>query len=194
MNSTSLSLLHRLHQDAASDEWRQVIEQYGPAMRGWLRGRGVNDHDADDIVQEVMSVMVRRIGEFKRQRTGSFRRWMRLITVNCMRDHFRRRGRSPVASGGSDMVEMLAELADDASELSRRWDEEHAQHLLQLVLNRIRPEFRSSTWEAFEQVTIRQLPPEQVAKNLNVSTNAIFVAKSRVLKRIREEGAGLIDI
>lgn len=193
MTSTSISLLQRLHEDPSSDDWQRLVTAYRPMMRAWLRRQGTPDQDTDDIVQEVMSVLVRRIGEFQRQRTGSFRRWVRTITVNCMRDHLRRQRKSPRGAGGSDMVQMMGELADDTSQLSRRWDEEHAQYLLQIILDRVRVEFRPATWEAFKLVAIDKVSPQAAAQQLDLSVNAVFVAKSRVLKRIREEGAGLIE-
>lgn len=177
----------------ATEDWHALMRDYTPKIRVWLRHHGIGDHDAEDITQDVMGVLIRRIGEFQRQRTGSFRRWVRSMTVNCMRDHMRRENKSPRPKGGSEMVQILCELSDDQSELSRLWDHEHSQHLLTLILQRIRPEFRETTWEAFTKVAIQKVPPPVVAQELGLSVNAVFVAKSRVLKRLRQEGTGLID-
>lgn len=193
VNTTSISLLQRLRDDPDADDWQVLMRNYSPMIRRWLSNHGVHDHDAEDITQEVMTVLVRRVGEFQRQRTGSFRRWVRTMTVNCMRDHSRRAKKSPRAAGGSDMVEVINALADDHSELSRRWDDEHSQYLLELVMQRIRPEFRDASWQAFTKTAIEKLSPQEAADQLGVSVNAVFVAKSKVLKRLRQEGAGLID-
>ncbi|MEL6110351.1 MAG: sigma-70 family RNA polymerase sigma factor, partial [Planctomycetota bacterium] len=134
-----------------------------------------------------------RVGEFQRQRTGSFRRWVRTITINCMRDHLRKRKRSPQPTGGSDMVQILNALEDDQSQLTQRWEQEHSQHLLEILLKRVRREFRDQTWQAFSMAAIENLPTESISEKLGMSVNAVFVAKSKVLRRIREEGAGLLE-
>ena len=193
MNSTSVSLLQRLREDPAADDWRRLVADYAPMVRRWLRQHGVSDVDSDDIVQDVMTVLHNRIAEFQRQRTGSFRRWVRTMTVYCMRDHLRKQNRSPRPAGGSEMAQIINELADDESELSRRWDEEHSRHLVHLLTQRVRKEFRSQTWQAFSMVALQRLKPEEVASQLGVTINAVQVAKSKVLRRIREEGAGLLD-
>ena len=108
MNTTSISLLQRLGDAPGADDWKQLVDDYVPMVKRWLRQNGAADSDADDIVQEVMTVLVNRVGEFQRQRTGSFRRWVRTITINCMRDHLRKRKRSPQPTGGSDMVQILS--------------------------------------------------------------------------------------
>lgn len=193
MNTTSISLLQRLGEAPDGDDWRQLVDDYVPMVKRWLRQNGVTDADADDIVQEVMTVLVNRVGEFQRQRTGSFRRWVRTITINCMRDHLRKRQRSPQPAGGSDMVQILNALEDDHSQLTQRWEREHGQRLLEILLRRVRREFREQTWRAFSMAAIENVPTESIAEQLGISMNAVFVAKSKVLRRIREEGAGLLE-
>lgn len=193
MPSTSISLLQRLCEQPDSDAWQQLMRQYAPMMRGWLRERLVPNQDVEDIIQDVMAVLIQRINEFQRQRAGSFRCWVRNITVNCMRDHLRKRNRSPHGVGGSGMVKIIQDLGDKQSLLSRQWEEEHTKHLVAVILKRVQPEFRETTWRAFQGVVLDQLPASQVAKSLGVSINAVFVAKSRVLARVRSEGAGLLE-
>ena len=193
MSTTSISLLQRLRENPEADDWRRLVSDYAPMIKRWLRQYGVSNEDGDDIVQDVMTVLINRIGEFQRQRTGSFRRWVRTTTVNCMRDHLRKQNKSPRPTGGSDMVQIVNELADDQSELSQKWDEEHSKHLLEILLQRVRPEFRKQTWDAFVMIAIEKLPTATVCEGLGMSANAVFVAKSKVLRRIREEGAGLLE-
>ena len=193
MNTTSISLLQRLGDAPGADDWRRLVDDYVPMIKRWLRQNGAADSDADDIVQEVMTVLVNRVGEFQRQRTGSFRRWVRTITVNCMRDHLRKRKRSPQPTGGSDMMQILSALEDDQSQLTQRWEQEHGRHLLEILLKRVRREFRDQTWQAFSMAAIEGVPTESIAEKLGITVNAVFVAKSKVLRRIREEGAGLLE-
>ncbi len=88
---------------------------------------------------------------------------------------------------------MLLQLADPASDLSHQWDQEHDQHVVQRLLALIKPEFSSNTWRTFELYGIEQVAPAEVAEQLGVSINVVFLAKSRVLKRMREIGHGLLD-
>ena len=88
----------------------------------------------------IGSVLVRRLPDFDRQpRAGSFRRWLRTITVNCLRDYWGREKGRPKATGDSDARELLAQLADPDSGLSKEWDQEHDQHVTRKLLEMIRP-------------------------------------------------------
>ncbi len=164
-------------------------------MRGWLRRQAqLQPQDADDLVQEVLAVVVRRIPEFHREpRAGAFRRWLRTITVNCLRDFWRSRRNRPVATGDTEFQKMLDELADPESGLSRLWDQEHDQHVTQRLLEMIRPKFEPKTWRAFQRVALDGATPDETAAELGITVNAVFIAKSRVLARLRQEGQGLID-
>jgi RNA polymerase sigma-70 factor (ECF subfamily) len=191
---TSISLLDRLREQPDSTGWQRLVDMYTPLIRGWLRRHGLPPQEADDLVQEVLTVVVRRLPEFRRaERTGAFRRWLRTITVNCLRDFWKRQRTRPRATGDSDFLHVLDQLEDPESALSRLWDEEHDRHVTQRLLEMIRPQFETSTWEAFQRVALHGVPPDQVAAELGMSVNAVFIAKSRVLCRLRQEGAGLID-
>jgi RNA polymerase sigma-70 factor (ECF subfamily) len=191
---TSVSLLDRLREEPDADAWRRLVDMYTPLIRGWLRRHGLPPQEADDLVQEVLAVVVRRLPDFRREeRTGAFRRWLRTITVNCLRDFWRRQRGRPLATGDSDFRNVLDQLEDPDSALSRLWDEEHDRHVTQRLLEMIRPHFEPSTWRAFQRVALEGVPPDQVAAELGLSVNAVFIAKSRVLCRLRQEGAGLID-
>jgi RNA polymerase sigma-70 factor (ECF subfamily) len=194
MSETSASLLERLRLQPDDEGWQRLVELYTPLIRGWLHRHGLPPQEADDVVQEVLAVVVRRLPDFRRQpRAGAFRRWLRTITVNCLRDFWRGRRGRPVAAGGSDFVQMLDELADPASGLSREWDREHDRHVTARLLEMIRPHFEATTWRAFQRVALEGASPDDVAAELGLTVNAVFIAKSRVLSRLRQEGAGLID-
>jgi RNA polymerase sigma-70 factor (ECF subfamily) len=192
--TTSASLLDRLRQQPDPQGWQRLVDLYTPLIRGWLRQHALPEHDADDLVQEVLAVVVRRLPEFRREpRTGAFRRWLRTITANCLRDFWRARRLRPVAGGEGAFAALLDALEDPGSDLGRRWDEEHDRHVTQRLLEMIRPHFEPKTWEAFRRVALESEAPDAVAAALGLTANAVFIAKSRVLARLREEGAGLID-
>lgn len=193
-NSTSLSLLQRLRRDSESTDWTRFVGVYEPLLRSWLRRKEVLGHDSDDLVQNVMSVVVRRLAEFEHNgRTGAFRTWLRTITVNCVREHWRSRQANPTGAGGSDMLAVIAELEDPASPLSVLWNEEHDRQVMRQLLGILREEFEPQTWNAFEQFALQGQPAAEVAKNLGITPNAVFIAKSRVLARLRQESEGLLD-
>jgi RNA polymerase sigma-70 factor, ECF subfamily len=194
MGETSLSLLDRVRRQADPDDWQRLVQIYTPLIRGWLRRQAAVEDDCDDLVQEVFTVLVRKLPEFQRDpRPGAFRRWLQSITVNCLRQAWRSRRLRPAATGKTHFLSILEQLQDPQSGLSRLWDVEHNQHVLKQLLEMIRPQFESKTWQAFERVAIYGIPPDQVASDLGVSVNAIFIAKSRVLTRLRQLGKGLID-
>ncbi len=191
---TSVSLLDSLRQPAVDGAWQQFVDLYSPLIRGWLRRNGAPLSDLDDVVQDVLTVVVRRFPEFRREpRTGAFRGWLRTITANCLRDHWRRMNRHPVAVGGTDFGRVIEQLADEHSGVSKMWDREHDEHVTQSLLKRIRAEFSEQTWYAFQRFALQGRSADEVAKELGMTTNAVFIAKSRVMSRLRKLGEGLID-
>ncbi len=194
MSLTSASLLERLQQRPDQEAWRRLVELYTPLIHGWLRRHAdLQANDADDLTQEVLSSLVRRLPRFRHnQRPGAFRAWLRTVTVNCLRDFWRRRRGRPWAAAGGDPARLLAELEDSASGMSRVWDEEHDRHVAGALLERVRGEFTPSTWEAFRQLALEGRSAAEVGAALGLTPNAVLIAKSRVLRRLREEGRGLI--
>lgn len=194
MSETSASLLARLRLSPDQESWQRLVSLYTPLIRNWLARQGLPMQEADDLCQEVLTVLVRRLPSFERNpQPGSFRRWLRTIAVNCLRDFWRSGKRKPRAAGGSDCAEMLEQLADPDSGLSRQWDLEHDQHVTRQLLEMIRPQFAPSTWEAFTLYALEGRSPQEVAQRLGMTVNAVFIARSRVLARLREEGEGMID-
>jgi RNA polymerase sigma-70 factor (ECF subfamily) len=196
MSETSPSLLDAARRDPHGEAWGRLLDVYAPLIRGWLKRTAPDsqDSDIDDIVQEVLAVLVRKLPEFRREpRPGAFRRWLRSITVNCLRDFWRAQRLRPRAKGGSDFAALLEQLEDPESGLSRQWDQEHDDHVVRQLLALIRPHFQAGTWQAFVRVAVDGVAAEQVAAELGISVNAVFIAKSRVLTRLRQEGAGLLD-
>ncbi|MGA8347960.1 MAG: sigma-70 family RNA polymerase sigma factor [Isosphaeraceae bacterium] len=192
MTPTSVSLLDRL-KDAPPDasDWGRLQDIYLPLITRWLRRiPGLGD-DSDDLAQEVFVVMVRELPRFERQREGSFRVWLRQVTVNKVRTFRKRLGRKPVA--GMDLTDgFLDRLAEPNSELAREWDLDHDRHVFQKLLAIVQPDFQPNTWEAFRRFAIDGHPAVEVAAQLGLNVNSVLQAKSRVLKRLREEAGELL--
>jgi RNA polymerase sigma-70 factor (ECF subfamily) len=193
VDTTSASLLDRLRTaDPSHPDWRRLHDLYIPFMRKWLAQCMDLAGEADDLAQEVFLVVVRELPAFRRQRDGSFRAWLRAVTVNRVRTH--RRARVPQPVGGLDAADrFLTELGDPGSDLSRRFDQEHDRHVFQRLLAIVRPDFEPKTWEAFSLFAIDDRPVADVAAATGLTDNAVMLAKSRVLRRLRQEAAGLID-
>jgi RNA polymerase sigma-70 factor (ECF subfamily) len=194
MAETSVSLLERLrlHPDAAA--WRQLVDLYTPLIRAWLRRHAVPEADGEDLTQEVMAVVVRELPQFQHnQRRGAFRNWLRQITVHRLRASWRDRKSRPEATGDSDFLQMLDQLEDPSSDLSRLWEREHDHHVARRLLELIEPHFEASTWQAFRRVVLDGCKAAAVAEELGLSVNAVLLAKSRILRRFREEMRGLTD-
>jgi RNA polymerase sigma-70 factor (ECF subfamily) len=98
-----------------------------------------------------------------------------------------------VATGTDDFERMLDQLEDPQSSLSHLWDQEHDRHVVHRLLELLRPEFEATTWQAFQLLVLEGKPSEEAAQQLGISANAVRIAKSRVLSRLRQEVDGLID-
>jgi RNA polymerase sigma-70 factor (ECF subfamily) len=194
MSETSVSLLERLQAQPDNESWQCLVGLYTPLLRGWLGRHGLQTSDVDDLVQEALAVVVRELPRFQHNgQAGAFRRWLRTILVHRLRDFWRARQTRPQATGGSDLAQVLEQLADPDSGLSRLWDQEHDQHVIHRLLEQIRGHFTESTWQAFRLTTLDGRDEEAVAAELGLSVHAVFVAKSRVLCRLRALARGLID-
>lgn len=191
MNTTSLSLLDRLkHAPPEAADWRRLQDLYLPLIRHWLTRLPDLHDETDDLTQEVLVVLIRALPAFERQRDGSFRSWLRQITVNRMRTFYKTRRKQPQA--GAETDSLLAQLADPASDLSRQWDQDHDRHVCQQLLAIVRPDFAASTWQAFTRFALEGQAAAQVAAELGMSESAVAQAKFRVLKRLREEAGELL--
>jgi RNA polymerase sigma-70 factor (ECF subfamily) len=190
---TSVSLLERLAGSPADDDWRRLLDLYQPLLRAWLLRAGVATSDLDDLAQEVLLVVVREVTGFDRRRTGSFRAWLRGILVHRVQDHFRACNYRPVATGDSGFRDRLAELASPDSALSREWDLEHDRHLAARAMRLVERDFAPATWQAFRLQVLDGLAAAEAAARLGLTLNAALLAKSRVLKRLRQELARFVE-
>jgi RNA polymerase sigma factor (sigma-70 family) len=191
---TSHSLLQRLQQQPDAAAWQRLVEIYTPFIRRWLDRHALGEADRDDLTQDVLAVVVRRLPEFEHnQRTGAFRTWLRSIVSNRLRDFWRAQQGRARAVGGSDFVRRLEELEDPASGLSHLWDREHDRHVADQALEHLQPQFQPMTWQAFDLVARQGRRPAEAAAQLGMTVNAVLLAKSRVLRALRREIRGLAD-
>ena len=192
MELTSLSLIDRLKVARPEDnEWGRLQGIYLPLIQRWLRRVPGLATEADDLAQEVFVVVIRELARFERRREGSFRAWLRTITANKAKYYCKQRDRRPA-------IEMacaegfLDQMVDPASALAREWDREHDEHVMQKLLAAVKGDFGRTTWAAFCRLTLNGQPAAQVAEELGIPENAVFLAKSRVMRRLRREAGDLL--
>jgi RNA polymerase sigma-70 factor (ECF subfamily) len=188
MDQTPASLLERLRQPAEHRAWERFVQLYTPLLFYWARRVGLGDADAADLVQDVFTLLVQKLPEFTYDRHKSFRAWLRTVTLNKWRDRRRRPVPLPAAFGGAALPEPA--VPDGAEAF---WEEEYRSHLVGRALEVMRAEFHPTTWKACWEFVACGRPAAEVAAELGISENAVYIAKCRVLRRLRQELDGLMD-
>jgi RNA polymerase sigma-70 factor (ECF subfamily) len=193
MHETRQSLLIRAQNGEAS-AWEYLTDLYRPLIVGWLIRQGVQARDLEDLSQEVLLTVVKHLPGFQHSgNRGAFRAWLRKIICSRTADYWKAIDVSADATGGSGATAALQEIADPESTLNRQWDEEHDRYVLHCLLDMVDDEFEPATLQAFRRTAVDGVSGAQAAEELGLSVTAVYVAKSRVLQRIRQEAEGLID-
>ena len=184
--STSRTLLERVRErDTAA--WERLVMLYGPIVHRWARAANLQQSDADDVTQEVFRKLAEHIDSFRRDRPGdSFRKWLKTITQNQVRDLYRQRAAQANPRADLDQQPEPPTIPDDSAEVV--WWE-----LSRRALDYVQVEFTPRTWRAFWLTTIDSRPPADVAEELGISVASVYQARSRVLRRLRVELTDLID-
>ena len=194
MTRTSASLLGRLREAADQAAWERFVDIYGPLIYRWLRDKGLQDQDAQDVAQEVMLTVMREMPKFHYDpKLGSFRGWLRGVVSHQALMFWRSRHGKPAGAGGSEFEHQLENLARSDSVAAQRWDEEHNRFVAGRILALIQAEFEPTSWQAFWRVVVDGEKASAVAAALGISVNAVYLAKSRVLRRLQEQSEGLLD-
>lgn len=188
MNSTSASLLDRLKKPGQEAGWRRFVELYSPLLYHWVRGSGLKGADAADVVQDVFVTLVEKLPQFEYNADGSFRGWLRTITQNKCRDRLRRKIAAPETQNTLDRAAPVAR-ADAELFLEAEYRRILARRGLQLM----QTEFEETTWKACWESVVSGRGAAEIGRELQISTNAVYLAKSRVLRRLREELDGILE-
>ena len=193
--ATRITLLDRVRQTQAGDSWDEFAAVYDALILSWLRQQAISDADADDIRQEVMQTVIQEIANFDHNgRPGAFRNWLRRITANRMRRLWQKRGPRSSDDAGADVGALAAELEDDASRLTHVWDADHDRFVLNRMLALLNGRFSAKSLAAFRRLAIDEEDVDEVSKDLGMTIGAARVAQHRVLRALKELGAGLIDV
>jgi RNA polymerase sigma-70 factor, ECF subfamily len=189
---TPLSLLERARSSDA-EAWRQLVGLYRPLVLFWCDRGGVRGPDADDLAQEVFAAAALGLARFRRDRPGdTFRGWLRGITRNQILLHYRRSAGQPRAEGGSDAWARLQAVPDPLAGFEQEEEVEFGL-VCHRIMEQVRDDFEEHTWRAFWLTVIENRSPAALAEELGMSTAAIRQAKSRVLRRLKQEVGELLE-
>lgn len=189
MDSTSVSLLRRLHESNAEADWLRFSKLYAPLVFYWGRSQGLGATDASDLVQEVMAKLVVKLREFEYDPRMTFRGWLRTISINQARD-FRRAAAHRTLTGLDDVDEPTQPGGSSVDLFERQ---EYCAYLVTRGRDLIRSEFEPSTWEACWKYAVEGRTAADIAQELGITANAVRIAKCRVFARLRKELEGLIE-
>jgi len=188
--TTRPSLLVCLRDPGNQEAWNTFVEVYGPLVLDHCRRRGLQLTDAEDVSQEVFGRLSEAIRTFDYQPDlGNFRAWLGTVVRNEIIRFWKKRGRDQ--KGVLALPEGVPDVAAPGE--NSAWVAEFNAHLLQSALERCRGHFEEDTWQAFEMVWRQDQPPVDAARQLGRDIDWVYVAKSRVLKRLWQEVQELAD-
>jgi len=191
-NNTPLSLLERARaNDSAA--WEQLVKLYRPLVLFWGKRGGLGGLDSEDMAQEVLASAALHLSGFHRDKPGdTFRGWLRVITRNQILLHFRRTAGQPLAAGGSEALQRMQAVADPLAGCEEEEQLEFSR-VCRRVMDLVKVEFEEKTWQAFWLTVIEGRVPATLTRELGMSPASIRQAKSRVLRRLKQEVGDLIE-
>jgi RNA polymerase sigma-70 factor (ECF subfamily) len=185
--ATRPSLLIRIGDAKDKEAWRQFVEVYAPLVYRYARGRGLQDADAADVTQEVLRAVAAAASHLGYDsRRGKFRSWLHGVARHKLSDFRARQKRQCQGSGDTTAQQLLAEQPAPEEEASH-WDQEYEQQLFAWAAERVRREFKEATWRAFWRIAVEGCDADATAAELGMSLGAVYIAKSRVLARLRQQ-------
>jgi RNA polymerase sigma-70 factor (ECF subfamily) len=188
VHTTDVSLLLRLKQPQPEVAWRRFVDLYTPLFFYWARQVGLQSPDDADFVQDVFAVLVRKLPEFDYDANRSFRGWLRTVVLNQWRDLRRRKAAALGAPSDIDLAELPDSRVDEAF-----WEHEHREQLVARALTLMKVEFEETTWRSCWECVVCGREVAEVAAELGLSRNAVYIAKCRVLRWLRHELWGMLD-
>ena len=187
MDLTPISLLERLRRPGDEEAWSRFVELATPLLYSWAQGMGLQPQDRADLVQDVLAVLVQKLPEFSYDKEKSFRGWMRTIAMNKWRAKLRR-----TEAESLDATEgQVDEPASPESEVF--WEQEYRDQLVAHAMEIMKSEFEPATWKACWEHVVSGRSAAEIGHELGLSPGAVYVAKSRVLRRLREELKGMME-
>ena len=179
---TRNSLILRLKEPADAEAWFQFCEIYQPLILRIAKSRGLQTADASDLAQDVFIRVAKSVQRWKPDpNKGSFRGWIGTIARNLTIDFMRQQKRQPVSANDPAMQNLPERCAE-----SDFYDAEYEKQLFAWAAEKIKPSFQPNTWQAFWRTAVEQQDVSEVADSLGISTGAIYMARSRVIAKLRK--------
>jgi RNA polymerase sigma-70 factor (ECF subfamily) len=188
MHATSPTLFHRLRTRPDGPTWSRFVDLYSPLLYHWLKRAGLQESDCADLMQEVLTLLVRKLPEFEYDAHKSFRAWLYTVTMNQVRNHFKSRKRQPFNQADDALANQA--VCDHVGYLE---EAEYRSYLINRALTLLQADFKPHTWKAFWQHVVEARPAAEVARELGMTPGAVYTARVRILERLRQELAGLLD-
>jgi RNA polymerase sigma-70 factor (ECF subfamily) len=188
MDSTPATLLEQVRHPDNRQAWEQFVRLYTPLILGFARRHGLQDADAADLAQEVFAALVRAMPHFQYDPNRSFRAWLGALVCNRWRD--RQRGKLPLPLADDDPAwnRLLVESQTEAFD-----ENEYQTVLISRGLAIVRVEFSAAIWALFEATVLEGSTIAAAATRFGVTPNAIYLARSRVLRRVKEVLTGFLE-
>lgn len=184
---TRASLLVQIRDGTNQQAWGEFMQLYGPLVYSFARKRGLQDADAADLMQDVMRSVASAIGRLEYdRRQGSFRGWLFTITRNKIFNFLSARRNKALGTGDTATQQVLSSYPQSDDGVAD-WEVEYQKRLASIAMDRVKSEFQENTWRAFWQTAVEGVSVGEVSRQLNMSPGAIYVAKSRVLARLKQE-------
>jgi RNA polymerase sigma-70 factor (ECF subfamily) len=178
-----------------AEAWRRLVRLYYPLVRAWSERLGLRGEDAADVAQEVFRALAGGLERFERDDgKNSFRGWLFGITRRQALAFYRQRKEQPAGAGGTEAQRRFAELpAEELDESSAAELVSERQSLLQRALVLLQHDVEPHTWQAFWRAAVEGHAPNDIAADLGISVNAVYLAKARMLRRLRAEFTELLE-
>jgi RNA polymerase sigma-70 factor (ECF subfamily) len=183
---TNTSLLNGLRDPDNDRVWSDFYARYQPMLIAFGKRLGLNEHDAQDAAQDTLMNFASsyREGAYDRDK-GRLRTWLFGIAAHKVRDVQRKRGKQLVVVDNPESTRFLNKVPDE-HHMSEIWEAQWAQSVLHQAMEEVRQQVKPQTMQAFELFAVQGLPAEKVAKQLGMTENAVWIAKNRVLTRLRK--------
>lgn len=183
---TRASLLFRIRDQQNGAAWAEFVHLYAPLLHSYGRKSGLQDADAADLAQDTLRLILRAAPEFVYDPSkGSFRGWLFTVARNEIRKFVTRKQQQGRGSGDTAVQQRLE--AEPAAVAEAEWEQDHQLALFRHAAARVEPEFREKSWQAFWRTLVLGEAIDTVARDLGLSTGAIYIARSRATSRIRQE-------
>jgi RNA polymerase sigma-70 factor (ECF subfamily) len=186
-DTTRVTLLHRLNQNPGDQiSWAEFVRVYGPAIRGWLMHRGLQEADAQDVTQNVLLRLTAKLPQFKYDPSKSFRGWLKTLTHHAWHDFVTEAGYRTRGSGDTSVLDQLQSV-EARQDLEARVEATFDKELLEMALLRAKDRVAENTWQAFKLSALDGVAPQTVADQLGIRVSQVYLSKHRVQKVVQEE-------